>query len=518
MSAPAVKRLIKDLKELRDEPLIGTNCEPLEDNLMIWYGIVMGMDGTPYENIPIRFTLEFSSEYPNKAPKCFFDTDIKYQGGASYKDSSGRYVVCLNIFGNLDHVHTEWKTQQEGWTPAYTVKTILLSMQSLMISDMLSSSPKDVDLTRESALKFKCSVSKHDGSDRTKWFPKVILASEATTSITTKKYDPYRDFYCCYVRKDSYADGAELGYGVSIVNPRSGMLSSPCEYLSLQAYNDGNRRSSTNIEFSYWIPICIESKNLELVMPKFIDSVKEICKGIKYQGTIDKQVCKVCCSVMCSLVVEVMNNKNNLTANDKFINGYFAFYRLLLEYAKSHPSIVTYIDKTLNDFKKTEKLRSKDSVPNLGDMLVALTISTLKWEDISDVFLLECDARNVFWYCIGNRSTPASHRELINTNYKNTDRVNKVFNATRTSQNFVMFQAKFSEVAKKLTSEVMESNNGLAPKELLDELKNTYQQVTLITSWDDYFTFLKLPIPNLQQRNQQLIDAVNVSNRQGYTK
>lgn len=518
MSSPALKRLTKDFRELQNEPLVGASCQPLETDLMTWYGIVMGMDGTPYEGIPIRFTLEFSPDYPNSAPKCFFDTDIKYQGGASYKDSSGRYVVCLNIFGNLDHVHTEWKNQQSGWTPAYSVKTILLSMQSLMISDMLSTRPSDIQSARENFATFRCSKTGHDGSDRTKWFPQVVLSSEATTEMTIRKYDPYKDFYCCYVKKDSYADGAELGYGISVVNPRNGQLSSPCEYLSLMAFNEGNRRSSTNVPFDYWLPICIEDKDLESVMDRFTFCVKSICKEIKYNGSLDQQVYKICCSIMCSLVVEVMNNRNNLTANDKFINGYFAIYRLMLEYSKLHPTLVTYVDKILNDFKTKESNRSKNVVPNLGELLVALTISRLRWEDISEVFLLECDARNVFWYCVGNRNSPPSNRELINESYNNLDRVTKVFNATRTSQNFVMFQAKFSEVAKSLTSEIMESNFGLAPKELLEELKNIYQTVTTIPNWDAYFDFLKLPIPTNSVRNTQLINAVKVSKKQGYHK
>jgi hypothetical protein len=172
----------------------------------------------------------------------------------------------------------------------------------------------------------------------------------------------------------------------------------------------------------------------------------------------------------------------------------------------------------LQDFKTNDKSRSKNVVPNLGKMLMALTVSTISWEDISDIFLLECDARNVFWYCVGIHSSPAQYRELISPKYTNQDRVTKVFNATRTSQNFVIFQAKFFEVAKSLTSNIMDSNHGMAPNNLLIELKYTYRVVTSIKKWNEYFDFLKLPNPTIGQRNQQLIDAVNVSKKQGYTK
>src|SRR5262249_22576039 len=131
------------------EPIVGANASPFGD-LTKWYGLVMEMKGTPYAGIPIRFVLEFPTDYPNSPPKAFFESYVPYDGGMIYKDQSDRYVVCLNIFGNLSHVHTEWNSQAEGWTPSYTVSTILLSMQALMISDMLSTSPGAIiDMKRE---------------------------------------------------------------------------------------------------------------------------------------------------------------------------------------------------------------------------------------------------------------------------------------------------------------------------------------------------------------------------------
>ena len=106
-------------------------------------------------------------------------------------------------------------------------------------------------------------------------------------------------------------------------------------------------------------------------MEKFIKSVQEICIKIKFTKSIEEQIFKVCSSIMCSLIIEVMKNENNLTANDKFINGYIAIYRLILEYSNINPNIVKYVDNFLNDFKLIQSKRKKDIVPNLGEMLVA---------------------------------------------------------------------------------------------------------------------------------------------------
>ncbi len=110
MSSAALKRLGQDLAELHADPVVGANAQPDESNMLTWYGLVVSPAGTKYAGIPIRFVLEFSSSYPNEAPKGFFETDIMYQGGMTYMQGN-RMGICLDLFGNLANVHTEWKSQ-----------------------------------------------------------------------------------------------------------------------------------------------------------------------------------------------------------------------------------------------------------------------------------------------------------------------------------------------------------------------------------------------------------------------
>jgi len=505
---------MKDMRELNEAPLVGASCEPLEDDIMKWFGIVVAPEGTPYAGIPIRFTLEFSSEYPQKPPNCFFDHDIRYAHGAVMQDSQGRYAVCLNLFNNFAAIHTEWSTTHEGWSPAYTVKSILLSMQALMLSDMLSTRSSDIEAVRITAASFKCAKTNHDGSDPEKWFPCVLLDN---TSVSKEEYSLDTHFYVCYASKVSLRESAVLGLGVSITNGGKGILSSPCEYLSELAFLEGCRSSSTNIHFDHWIPILIQRENLEFVLEKFINSVKEICAKINFERPIEEQVLKVCSSIMCSLIIEVMKNENNLTANDKFIHGYVAIYRLLVEYAAINARIVEYVDQFLTDFKLHDEKRKKENVPNLGELLVGLTICNLKWIDVADAVLLESDTRSVFWYCVGNYKSRAQYSELYDTSYNNEDRVDKVFRATHTGRSFIMFQVNFVEMSKKLTSDILEANHRLATADFVNELKETYLKVNSVTNWDEYFSFLKLPSPSRAERNARLIEAVKMSDKQGYT-
>lgn len=517
----AVKRLLGDLKQLENEPIIGANARPYNDDIMKWYGIVMGAPDSVYEGIPIRFVLEFDETYPNTAPKAFFETDVAYSGGLKMV-VDGRQIICLNIFGNFSHVHTEWKNKSEGWSPSYTVSTILISIQGLMFANMLSDNSQDIENMRKSAFNFKCNITGHDGSDKSKWFPNVFLNQEELNAyyknkvIQKQSYSIYKDFYICYAKKVTIEDGAILGYGINI--ERNNMINSPCEYLSLDAFNEGVNRSSTNKGFEYWVPILVHSDEWNRIKPIFINKIREINKGARLKLKYDSDiVLKIFCSIMNNLVVEIMNNKNNLTANDKFINGYFAFYRLMKQYAVDDPYIVKSANIYLEKFIKDPKSRTKTVTPNLGDFLIYLTISDkYQWDDIASYFIQECDTRNVFWYLIGTRYNPAKCPQLKNVNASN--RSNLVYRATEVSRNIVMFQVKFSQVARSLTMETLDSNCGLAPENLRLDLKNIYNEITKMKSWDDYFEWLNMSIPSVEERDKQLLEAMKLSAQNGYHK
>lgn len=520
----AVVRLMSDLKTLEEEPIVGANAQPHGDNIMLWYGIVVGPEGTPYAGVPIRFVLEFNNNYPSEAPKAFFDTEVRYVGGASYK-VDGRLAVCLNIFGNFGHVHTEWKNQSEGWSPSYTVSTILITMQGMMMADMLSNSKSDIEMTVRSARDFKCQVTGHDGSDPKKWFPSVLMSQEAVDNYLMSKgivkkvhqHDPLRDHYICYAKKTTAADGAMMGYGIHVENPKSGLLSSPCEYLCEQAFNEGTRRGSTNKAFEYWLPIVISSKNWDAVKKVFLQRVKEIASAINFQGKEFHLVLKVCSSIMNNLVVEIMNNKNNLTANDKFIDGYFSFYRLLKQYANDKPELLEYVDAQLRNFVTKPEARTKEFVPNLGEFLIYLTISKgFTWDMVGAAFIEENDARNVFWYAVGNYNNPAKYPELLNSNAP--DRVRKVFEATPISRNLVMYQVRFSQVAQGITLDMFDSNCGLAPNDLRTALKGVYNEIIKVSDWDGYFKWLNSSVPSTAEREKQLLAAITASAKAGYHK
>ncbi|KAL0481088.1 ubiquitin conjugating enzyme E2 [Acrasis kona] len=125
MSASSL-RLLSDLKAINQDPPEGVSAAPIEDDdLYVWNATIVGPADTAWEGGIYSLTLTFSEEYPTKAPKIRFTTEMFHPN--IYKDGS----ICLDII-------------QDKWSPIYTVGSVLTSIQSLL-TDPNSSSPANPD-------------------------------------------------------------------------------------------------------------------------------------------------------------------------------------------------------------------------------------------------------------------------------------------------------------------------------------------------------------------------------------
>jgi ubiquitin-conjugating enzyme E2 C len=107
------RRLQTELMSLMTSSDAGISAFPDGDNIFSWVGTIEGAKGTVYENLKYSLTLSFANEYPYKAPVVKFSTPCFHPN----VDQFGN--ICLDIL-------------KEQWSPAYNVRTILLSIQSLL--------------------------------------------------------------------------------------------------------------------------------------------------------------------------------------------------------------------------------------------------------------------------------------------------------------------------------------------------------------------------------------------------
>lgn len=107
------KRLQQELMTLLTKGDPGISAFPDGDNLFKWIATLTGPTGTVYEGLTYKLTLEFPSGYPYQAPTVKFDSPCYHPN----VDQSGN--ICLDIL-------------KEKWSALYDVRTILLSIQSLL--------------------------------------------------------------------------------------------------------------------------------------------------------------------------------------------------------------------------------------------------------------------------------------------------------------------------------------------------------------------------------------------------
>ncbi|KAK5052062.1 hypothetical protein LTR84_002866 [Exophiala bonariae] len=121
MAGHKARRIAKDLADIRGDTNSQIFAEAIGDNITNLRGSFKGPSGTPYEGGTYEVAINIPNEYPFKPPVMKFTTKIWHPN-----ISSQTGAICLD-------------TLSTGWSPVLTIKSALISLQSLLSSP----EPKD---------------------------------------------------------------------------------------------------------------------------------------------------------------------------------------------------------------------------------------------------------------------------------------------------------------------------------------------------------------------------------------
>ncbi|KAM6495176.1 Ubiquitin-conjugating enzyme/RWD-like protein [Amanita muscaria] len=119
-SATSLKRIHREIADLKKEDLGKLTLSPSTDNLFVWRGTIPGPEGSVYEGGEFEIEIALAQDYPFTAPKIMFKTRI-YHMNISQQGS-----ICIDILKN-------------NWSPALSLFKVMLSLSSLLTDP----NPKD---------------------------------------------------------------------------------------------------------------------------------------------------------------------------------------------------------------------------------------------------------------------------------------------------------------------------------------------------------------------------------------
>ncbi|KAH8090527.1 ubiquitin-conjugating enzyme/RWD-like protein [Filobasidium floriforme] len=114
MSGTAVRRVQKELGDIRKSPNKHIKVEVDESNVTHWDVKLDGPHGTPYQAGTYGMTVDFTNDYPFKPPVLKFTTKMYHPN----IDSDGN--ICIGVL------------KTENWKPATKIVSVLDAMYELL--------------------------------------------------------------------------------------------------------------------------------------------------------------------------------------------------------------------------------------------------------------------------------------------------------------------------------------------------------------------------------------------------
>lgn len=406
----SVKRIIRDMKTLEDEmkdmPYI--SAAPMEENLFVWYGNLLGTEENPYKGMLVHFSIALPYDYPLSPPKISILTPLKHPNVFGTQ-------LCLAMFDIAT------KKVHKKWSSAYTLHSVLLQLQSFLFDVKKSFfNKRNLALIQEqveNSQDFECHASGHRGKSKPfPPFPVYKRTRESSLSVNTFQsalvYDEdevfieardesgiYLDNVKCYHCKLDYKQ-TTIGYGVKSVKlPRTGDIKS-CDpivdHVCLRCFmKDGLYCSSTKELFNNWMPLFLEkaewAKTLKLAEGAFSFIKTNSTKKFE-PGFLIHCVPKM----LVTMLYNIASRKKHPSAS--YIRVFVQIHGLFVKFLEKYPGLQAQMEEEIRRFVAAPENRTKGQVTSILKIPIYLLFTKkFAFQDIREAFLEEDFARRIFW-------------------------------------------------------------------------------------------------------------------------
>lgn len=141
-NSQATRRLMTERKKLVTEgPEIGFYACPTND-ILLWHIFIRGSDSSLYEHKILHATMKFPADYPMSPPTMIFLSEMFHP---NIYEHGG---VCISTLKRPGSDPTEYNKPEEMWTPVQSIRTVVLSVIS-MLNEPNCESPANLDASSE---------------------------------------------------------------------------------------------------------------------------------------------------------------------------------------------------------------------------------------------------------------------------------------------------------------------------------------------------------------------------------
>lgn len=226
-----VLRIVRDMMELINDPIDGIEVKMNKNNIYNQTAMIIGPQDTPYFGGFYFFDINFPTNYPNKPPKVFMKT---IDGNVRFNPNlyeNGK--VCLSILGT-------WNGP--SWRSIMTLKTILLSIQSLMNDFPITNEPGYENTNRNSQINidYNCYITFHN-------YRLAILDALSSKKSLRSEYKMFKKEIDKYVNKNilklyNNLQSYKMIYGKDSINKVVYFLKNRNEYDFINLFERFNNK------------------------------------------------------------------------------------------------------------------------------------------------------------------------------------------------------------------------------------------------------------------------------------
>ena len=421
----AIQRIYKDLNEIEESPIEGLSIAmPDEDNPFELRANILILDGI-YKDILLHMIVNLPENYPLKAPK------MSIAPGQSFNHNFHHHVfgttICIDL---LDHGFFG-EGQKTGWTPAYTLSSVLMQMQIFFAKDHdLHQLPSKADIQKlkESSKNFTTFFKLTNGKEVTHSYEKPYPPLKNKGAPKPKQEDDkevirrkkaYERLTCYLTRNTPNESEFPMGYPMRLsrddkdriqIVPVMEILSyegyvtqlasEPWKVFDSKNFGKYHLRTAMGAEYNYWFPLYINEetyqKNKQYIL-NAISVLKYGIEGVKKHDFTPELILSIFPCLMNKMIVALQDGA--LFQSYAAIEAYCHFMRLFARLLQEFPHLQESIDKKAELVLMDNKARNKTNLGDMGEFLITLAFSKIpfKSKELWKELIKEYISRQFLW-------------------------------------------------------------------------------------------------------------------------